>query len=101
MHTKSSSNVTIQLKQDNKLFSKMKKHLKKRRNIKTTVTYQSKKLGIKFQLKDKTNFHQQDNLVYYSKCSDKKCNGGYVGKQIEKLRKRLSTTTNMKEIPSC
>ena len=88
-------------KQDNKLLSKMKKHMKKWRNIKTTGTYQSKKLGTKFQLKDKTKFHQQSNLVYYSKCSDKKSNGDYVGKQIEELRKRLSTTTNVTEISSC
>ena len=52
-------------KQGNKLLLKMKKHLKKSlpTEVKTTVTYQSKKLGMKFQLKDKTRFNYQNNLV--------------------------------------
>ena len=39
-------------KQGNKLLSKMKKHLKKSlpTEVKTTVTYQNKKLRMKFQL---------------------------------------------------
>ena len=66
-------------KQGNQLLSKMKKHLKKSLPAKvkaTVVTYQSKKLGTKFQLKDKTKkkFYQQNNLVYYSKCPGKTCN---------------------------
>ena len=67
-------------KQGNKLLSKIK-HLNKSlpTEVKTTVTYQSKRLGTKFQLKDKTKFHQQNNLVYYSKCPDKTCNEDYVG----------------------
>ena len=54
---------------NNKLLSKMKKHLNKSlpTEVKTTVTYQSKKLGRKFQLKDKTRFNHRNNLVYYSK----------------------------------
>ena len=56
-------------KQGSKPLSKMKNHLNKSppTDVKTTGTYQSKKLGTKFQLKEKTNFHQQNNLVYYSK----------------------------------
>ena len=66
-------------KQGNQLLSKMKKHLNKSLPAKvkaTVVTYQSKKLGTKFQLKDKTKkkFYQQNNLVYYSKCPGKTCN---------------------------
>ena len=47
----------------------MKKQLNKPlpTEFKTTVTYQSKKLGTIFQLKDKTKHNQQKNLVYYSK----------------------------------
>ena len=61
-------------KQGNKLLSKIK-HLNKSlptvklkqqlKQVKITVTYQSKRLGTKFQLKYKTKFHQQNNLVYY------------------------------------
>ena len=52
-------------KQGNKLLSKMKKHLNKSlpTEVKITVMYQSKKLGMKFQLKDKTRFNYQNNLV--------------------------------------
>ena len=52
--------------QGNKRLSKMKKHLNKslHTEVKATITYQSKKLGRKFKLKDKTKFHQQNNLVY-------------------------------------
>ena len=35
-------------------------------NVKRTVTYESKKLVTKFRLKDKTKFHRQNNIVYYS-----------------------------------
>ena len=57
-------------KQGNKLLSKMKKHFNKSlpTEVKTTITYQSKKMGTKLQLKDKTRFNHQKNLVYYSKC---------------------------------
>ena len=67
-------------KQGNKLILKMKKHLNKflPTEVKTTVTYQSKKLRTKFQLKDKTRFNHQNKLVSYGKCPDKTCNEGYV-----------------------
>ena len=66
---------------ENKLLSKMKKHLNKSlpTEVKTTVTYQSKKLGTKFQLKDKTRCNDRNNLVYYSKYLNKTCNEDYVG----------------------
>ena len=59
-------------KQGNKCFLKMKKHLNKSLpvDVTTTVSYQSKQLGAKFQLKDKTKFHQQNDLVYYSEFPD-------------------------------
>ena len=78
-------------KQGNKLHSKMKKHLNKSlpTEVKTTVTYQSKKLGTKFQLKDKTRFNHQNNLVYYSKCPDKTCNEDYVGETDRKIEERI------------
>ena len=73
-------NVKVMLpyngKQGNKLLSKMKKHLNKSlpTAVKTTVTYQSKKLGTKFQLKGKTKFHQYIKLGYYGNCTNKTCN---------------------------
>ena len=78
-------------KQDNKLLSKMKKHLNKSlpTEVKTTVTYQSKKLGTKFQLKDKTRFNHRNNLVYYSKCPNKTCNEDYVGETDRRNEERI------------
>ena len=48
----------------------MKKHIKKTlpENVQATVTYQTKKLSTKFNVKDKTEFYHQSNLVYYGKC---------------------------------
>ena len=90
-------------KQDNKLLSKMKKHLNKSlpTEVKTTVTYQSKKLGRKLQLKDKTRFNHRNNLVYYCKCPNKTCNEITSAKQIEEMRKELWTTPNVTKIPIC
>ena len=78
-------------KQGSKLISKMKKHLNKSlpTEVKTSVTYQNKILGTKFQLKGKTKFHQQNNLVYYSKCPDKTCNEDYIGKTDSRSDKRI------------
>ena len=83
-------------KQGNKLLSKMKKHLNKSlpTEVKTTVTYQSKKLGTKFQLKDKTKFHRQSNLVCYSKCLDKTCNEDYVGETDRRIEQRIIDHNN-------
>ena len=69
----------------------MKKHLNKSlpTEVKTTVTYQSKKLGRKFQLKEKIKFHQKNNLVYYSKCPDKTCSEDYVGETDRRIEERI------------
>ena len=77
--------------QGNKLLSKMKKHLNKSlpTEVKTTVTYKSKKLGTKFQLKDKTRFNHQDNLVYYSKCPNETCNEDSVGETDRRIEERI------------
>ena len=69
----------------------MKKHLNKSlpTEVKTIVTYQSKKLGTKFQLKHKTKFHQQNNLVYYSKCLHETCNKRYVSETDGRIEERI------------
>ena len=36
---------------------------------------------MEFQLKDLTKFHQQNNLIYYSKFPDKTCDKDYVGEK--------------------
>ena len=83
--------LTYNGKQANKLLSKTKKRLNKSlpTEVKATVTYQSKKLGTKFQLKDKTEYPQQNNVVYYSNCPDKTCNEHYVGETDRRIEERI------------
>ena len=78
-------------KQGNNFLSNVEKHLNKSipTEVKTTVTYQSKNLGTKFKLKDKTKFHQQNNLTYYSKCSDKTCNEDYFGETGRRIKEKI------------
>ena len=54
-------------KQETQLTSKVKKQLMKALpdNVKTMVTYQSKKVASKFPVKDKIDFQHQNNIVYY------------------------------------
>ena len=90
--------------QGNKRLSKMKKPLNTSlpTEVKTTVTYQSKKLGTEFQLKDKTKFHQQNKLVYYSKCPNKTCNEDYVGETDRRIEERIIDHKKRdKKIPIC
>ena len=90
-------------KQGNKLLFKMNKYLHKSLSteVKTTVTYQSKKLGTKFELKDKTKFHQQNNFVCYISVLIEHVMKITLAKQIEELRKELSTTTNVTKTHIC
>ena len=68
-------------KQGTQLTPKMKKQLKKvlRDNVKTMVTYQSKKLAKRFPVKNKIDFQRQDNVVYYGKCPNHNCKDHYIG----------------------
>ena len=90
-------------KQGNKLLFKMNKYLHKSLSteVKTTVTYQSKKLGTKFELKDKTKFHQQNNFVCYISVLIEHVMKITLAKQIEELRKELSTPTNVTKTRIC
>ena len=48
-------------------------------NVKKRVTYASKKLGTKIQIKNKTKDQHKLDLVYYSKCPEPTCNEDYLG----------------------
>ena len=47
-------------------------------NVKTRVIYTDKKLGTKFQIKDKTKDQQKHYLIYYSNCSEQTCKEDYL-----------------------
>ena len=55
-------NLPYSGKKGKKLITKMKKYRE------VIVTYQTKKLSTRFNVKDKTEFYHQSNLVYYGKC---------------------------------
>ena len=62
-------------KKEHNFYRKWKKQLKKVlfENVKTMVKYQSKKLTIKFPVKDKIDFQHQNNVLYYGKCPKPNC----------------------------
>ena len=78
-------------KQGTQLTSKMKKQLKKvlPENLKTIVTYQSKKLASKFPVKDKIDFQHQNNFVYYGKCPNHNCKDDYIGETDRRVIERV------------
>ena len=44
---------------------------------------------MKFKLKYKTKFHQQNNLVYYRKCPDETCKEKYVSKTDRRIEEKI------------
>ena len=69
----------------------MKKHVRKTlpENVLVIVTYQSKKLSTKFNVKDKTEFYHQSNLVFYGKCLIQTCAEGYIGEIDRRIKERI------------
>ena len=79
-------------KQGTKLTLEMKKQLKKLlpHNVKRKKeTFQKKKLGSKFPVKDKINFQHQNNVVYYEKCPNPNCKDDHLGETDRKLIERV------------
>ena len=70
----------------------MKNHIKKTllENMVAIVTYQSKKLSTKFNVKDKTEFYHQSNLVYYRKYPNQTCTWGYTGEKNCRIKERIT-----------
>ena len=77
-------------KKGKKVITKMKKYIRKPlpENVQAIVTYQSKKLSTKFNVKDKTEYHQS-NLVYYGKCPNQTCTEDYMGETDRKIQERI------------
>ena len=78
-------------KQGAQLTSKMKKQLKNvlSDNVKTMVTYQSKKLVSKFPVKDKIDFRHKNNVVCYGKCPNPNCKDDYIGETDRRVIERV------------
>ena len=67
--------------QGHKLLSKMKKQLKKTipEDVNTMISYKSTKLSTKFPVKDKSDFHHQNSVVYRNKFPSAGCRENYIG----------------------
>ena len=82
--------------QGHKLLSKMKKQLKKTLpgDVNTMISYKSTKLSAKFPVKDKTDFHHKNNVVYQSKCLSEGCHENYIGETNRHIVERIQDHNN-------
>ena len=46
-------------------------------------------LSTKFNVKDKTEFYHQSNLVYYAKCSNQTFSEDYIGETDRRIKERM------------
>ena len=84
-------NLTYSGKQGKKLITRIKKYIRKTlpENVQAIVTYQSKRLSTKFNVKDKTEFYHQSNLLYYGKCPNQTCTEDYIGETDRRIKERI------------
>ena len=58
-------------------------------NVKIIVFYISKKLSICFNVKNKTVFNHERDIVHYAKCLEKSCLHDYVGELGRRVLERV------------
>ena len=59
-------------------------------NVKTRITYTGRKLGTKFQIKDRTKNQHEHDLIYYSKCPKPNCDKDYLGETGRRIIERAA-----------
>ena len=57
-------------------------------SIKIRIVYNAKRLSSKFAVKDKTRLKHLHNVVYHTKCPNKKCKSRYIGQTKCRVGKR-------------
>ena len=57
-------------------------------NVKTRITYTSRNLGTKFQIKDLTKNQHEHDLIYYSKCPEPNFKEDYLGETGRRIIER-------------
>ena len=69
----------------------MKNHIRKTlpENKQTIMTYQSKELSTKFNVKVKAELCYQNNLVYHGKCPYQTCTGDYIRETEFRIKERI------------
>ena len=92
-----SDNVTLCLpyagEKGEQLVKKMKKNItqvlkKGNKDTKIRIVFNSKKLGSKFPVKDKTEAKHLHNVVYHADCPNKKCESDYTGQTRCRIERR-------------
>ena len=58
-------------------------------NIKTDVAFQGKQLSSCFNIKDKTKFPHNNDLVYHAECPEQSCIDDYVGEAARRIFERV------------
>ena len=58
-------------------------------HINTQVTYTRTKLSTCFNIKDRTKFEHQDNIVYHDKCPKVDCRDNYIGEASRRIFGRI------------
>ena len=59
-------------------------------NVKTRITYTDRKLGTKFQLKDRIKNQHEHDLIYFSKCLEPNCDKDYLGETRRRIIERAA-----------
>ena len=57
--------------------------------FKTQVTYTGKKLGTSFNVKDRSKFDHQCDMIYYVDCSNETCRENYIGESGRRISERI------------
>lgn len=78
-------------KHGEKLLNKMRKNLDNAlpTTVKPIITFNSNKLVNNFNIKDKTKFEHNNNLVYICKCPNKNCTASYIGETKRRISERI------------
>ena len=57
--------------------------------VNTQITYTGIELSTCFQIKDKSNFDHQHDLVYHAKCPIEFCDENYIGESGRRIAERV------------
>ena len=57
--------------------------------FKTQVTYTGQNLSTQFKVKDRIKFEDKYDIIYFSKCPEKKYTDNYLGKSVRKISERI------------
>ena len=57
--------------------------------VKTQIPYTGRKRSTCIQIKDKSKFDHQHDLVYHAKCPSKLCDENYIGENGRRIAKRV------------